>query len=99
MVLGELTANAVQHGHVPNWDFQLLLDGGQPARTVGIEVTDTRTERAPPAPEVLPGPGSEDTSGRGSLLVAGLATCWGRHLRPGGPGGTGWAECVCATPV
>ncbi|WP_254406602.1 hypothetical protein [Streptomyces sp. AC627_RSS907] len=36
------------------------------------------------------------------LLVAGLATRWGRHLRPGGPGRTVWAvwaECVFATPM
>ncbi|WP_316742894.1 ATP-binding protein [Streptomyces sp. MK7] len=99
LVLGELTANAVRHGHVPGRDFHLLLHVIAPARTVGIEVTDTRTERTPPRPEALPAPGSEDTHGRGLLLVAALATRWGWHLRPEGPGKTVWAECVCATPT
>jgi anti-sigma regulatory factor (Ser/Thr protein kinase) len=99
LVLGELTANAVRHGHVPSRDFHLLLYVGEPARTVRIEVTDTRTEHTPPEPEALPAPGSEDTGGRGLLLVAALATRWGWHLRPGGPGKTVWAECVFATPT
>ncbi|MEW2305191.1 ATP-binding protein [Streptomyces sp. NPDC006655] len=99
LVLGELTANAVRHGHVPGRDFHLLLHVSEPARTVRIEVTDTRTECTPPEPDALPVPGPEDTSGRGLLLVAGLATRWGWHIRPGGPGKTVWAECVFATPT
>jgi anti-sigma regulatory factor (Ser/Thr protein kinase) len=99
LVLGELTANAVQHGHVPSRDFHLLLHMSEPARTIRIEVTDTRTERTPPQPEALPAPDSEDTGGRGLLLVAALATRWGWYLRPGGPGKTVWADCVCATPT
>lgn len=99
LVVGELTANAVRHGHVPGRDFHLLLYTSEPARTVRIEVTDTRTERTPPEPDVLPASGSADTGGRGLLLVAGLATRWGWRLRPGGPGKTVWAECVCATPM
>ncbi|MFF6878140.1 ATP-binding protein [Streptomyces sp. NPDC012474] len=98
LVVGELTANAVRHGHVPSRDFQLLLRASAPARTSRIEVTDTRTERTPPEPEALSAPGSQDTGGRGLLLVAALATRWGWHLRPGGPGKTVWAECVFATP-
>ncbi|GLX47779.1 hypothetical protein Shyhy01_07290 [Streptomyces hygroscopicus subsp. hygroscopicus] len=99
LVLGELTANAVRHGHVRGRDFHLLLHVSAPTRTVRIEVTDTRTERTPPRPEALPAPDSEDTGGRGLLLVAALATRWGWHLRPEGPGKTVWAECVCATPA
>ncbi|WP_211294777.1 ATP-binding protein [Streptomyces glaucescens] len=99
LVLGELTANAVRHGHVPSRDFHLLLHVSEPARTVRVEVTDTRTERTPPEPEMLRAPGSEDTGGRGLLFVAALATRWGWHLRPGGPGKTVWAECVFATPT
>ncbi|MGC9496325.1 ATP-binding protein [Streptomyces sp. WG7] len=99
LVVGELTANAVRHGHVPSRDFHLLLHASEHARTVRIEVTDTRTERTPPEPDALPAPDPEDTSGRGLLLVAGLATRWGWHRRPGGPGKTVWAECVRATPV
>lgn len=94
LVIGELTANAVRHGHVPSRDFHLLLHLSAPARTVRIEVTDTRTEHTPPDPEALPAPGSDDTGGRGLLLVAALATRWGWHLRPAGPGKTVWAECV-----
>lgn len=92
LVLGELTANAVRHGHVSGRDFHLLLHLNAPARTVRIEITDTRTERTPPHPEALRAPGVEDTGGRGLLLVAGLATRWGWHLRPEGPGKTVWAE-------
>ncbi|MDT0614330.1 ATP-binding protein [Streptomyces lancefieldiae] len=94
LVVGELTANAVRHGHVTGRDFHLLQRLSAPARTVRIEVTDTRTERTPPGPETVPVPGAEDTGGRGLLLVAGLATRWGWHLRSGGPGKTVWAECV-----
>ncbi|GAA2610731.1 hypothetical protein GCM10010304_73140 [Streptomyces roseoviolaceus] len=56
-------------------------------------------ERTPPEPEALSAPGSEDTGGRGLLLVAALATRWGWHLRPGGLGKTVWAEWVFATPT
>ncbi|MGW8746582.1 ATP-binding protein [Streptomyces sp. NPDC055794] len=94
LIVGELAANAVRHGHVPGRDFHLLLHAGDPVRTVRIEVTDTRSERTPPGPDALPFPAPQDTGGRGLLLVAGLATRWGWHLRPGGPGKTVWAECV-----
>ncbi|MFF9404688.1 ATP-binding protein [Streptomyces anandii] len=93
LVLGELTANAVRHGHVPGRDFHLLLSLSPPTRTVRIEVTDPRTERTPPEPGALFAPGAEDTGGRGLLLVAALAARWGWCLRPGGgPGKTVWAE-------
>ncbi|MFD4258740.1 ATP-binding protein [Streptomyces sp. NPDC058534] len=99
LVLGELTANAVQHGHVPSRDFHLHLHVIEPSRTVRIEVTDTRTERTPPDPEDVRAPGGEDETGRGLLLVAALATRWGWHPRSGGPGKTVWAERVFATPT
>ncbi|MET7885408.1 ATP-binding protein [Streptomyces avermitilis] len=97
LVLGELTANAVRHGHVPSRDFHLLLHVIAPSSMVRVEVTDTRAERTPPDPEALRAPGAEDTGGRGLLLVAAFATRWGWHLRHGGPGKTVWAECVFTT--
>ncbi|MEU5086168.1 ATP-binding protein [Streptomyces sp. NPDC021356] len=99
LVLAELAANAVRHGHVSGRDFHLFLHVIAPARTIRIEVTDTRAERTPPEPEALLAPDSEDTGGRGLLLVGALATRWGWHLRPEGPGKTVWAECVFATPA
>ncbi|MFJ7769442.1 ATP-binding protein [Streptomyces sp. NPDC097107] len=99
LIVGELAANAVQHGHVPDRDFHLLLRASDPARTVRIEVTDTRTECTPPEPDTLTAPDPQDASGRGLLLVTGLATRWGRRLRPGGPGKTVCAERVFATPM
>ncbi|WP_234540939.1 ATP-binding protein [Streptomyces shenzhenensis] len=99
LVLGELAANAVRHGHVPGRDFHLSLHVIGAARAIRIEVTDIRDERTPPEPEALPAPGSEDTGGRGLLLVAALATRWGWHLRPEGPGKTVWAEYVFASPA
>ncbi|CAM5686278.1 non-specific serine/threonine protein kinase OS=Streptomyces tendae OX=1932 GN=GUR47_01785 PE=3 SV=1 [Streptomyces tendae] len=94
LVLGELTANAVRHGHVPGRDFQLLLYAVAPSGRVRIEVTDSRGESTPPDPEELCAPGDEDTGGRGLLLVAALAERWGWHPRSGGPGKTVWAECA-----
>ncbi|MDV6287950.1 ATP-binding protein [Streptomyces sp. UP1A-1] len=99
LVLGVLTAKAVRHGHVPGRDFHLLLHVCAPTRTARIEVTDTRTELTPPESEALTAPDPQDTSGRGLLLVVGLATRWGWHLRPGGLGKTVWAEWVFATPM
>ncbi|MEU6196724.1 ATP-binding protein [Streptomyces sp. NPDC047061] len=95
LVLAELAANAVRHGHVPGRDFHLRLQAIAHTRTVRIEVTDTRAERTPPRPDALPTPGAEDAGGRGLLLVAGLASRWGWRLRTdGGPGKTVWAECA-----
>jgi anti-sigma regulatory factor (Ser/Thr protein kinase) len=100
LVLAELTANAVRHGHVPGRDFRLRLQVTARTRTVRIEVTDTRAERLPPCPDALPAPGAEDTGGRGLRLVAGLATRWGWcHRSDGGPGKTVWAECALTLPA
>lgn len=99
LVLAELTANAVRHGHVPGRDFHLRLQVIAHPRTVRIEVTDTRAERVPPRPDALRAPGAEDTGGRGLLLVAGIASRWDWHHRTdGGPGKTVWAECALAIP-
>ncbi|WP_426367177.1 ATP-binding protein [Streptomyces sp. E-08] len=81
LIVGELAANAVQHGRVPGRDFRLLLTAGD--GSVRAEVTDTRAERVPRRashPEV--------DGGRGLVLVAALATAWGWRPRTEGPGKT-----------
>ncbi|MFC8567649.1 ATP-binding protein [Streptomyces sp. NPDC057245] len=95
LIVAELTANAVVHGHVPGRDFHLALRLHADARTttLRVEVTDTRAERVPPRPGAVavdPAPDAAET-GRGLLLVAGLATRWDWHPRPDGPGKTVWA--------
>lgn len=55
-----------------------------------VEVTDTRTERVPLLSDREP-PGDAE-SGRGLLIVAGLATRWAVASRVGAPGKTVWAE-------
>ncbi|WP_324605043.1 ATP-binding protein [Streptomyces sp. NRRL S-1022] len=47
LIVAELTANAVQPGHVPGRDFHLRLHAAPGGRVVRVEVTDTRTERLP----------------------------------------------------
>jgi anti-sigma regulatory factor (Ser/Thr protein kinase) len=88
LITAELTANAVQHGHVPGRDFHLRL-----ALTEGmvrVEVTDTRTENQPPTSPPVTDSLSE--SGRGLLLVAALSDDWGVTPRHAAPGKTVWAE-------
>lgn len=87
LITAELTANAVRHGRVPGRDFRLRLDAGE--RTVRVEVTDVRGERAP---VLVPDPGEDASSGRGLLLVERLAARWGWEPRGDGPGKTVWAE-------
>ncbi|MDI3386274.1 ATP-binding protein [Streptomyces sp. B-S-A8] len=89
LLVAELAANAALHGRVPGRDFRLRLAAHTDA--VRIEVTDTRGDQLPePASDVT---GLLGTGGRGLLLVACLATRWGRHPRTcGGPGKTVWAE-------
>ncbi|MFI2645139.1 ATP-binding protein [Streptomyces sp. NPDC018610] len=102
LIVAELTANAVRHGHVPGRDFHLRVELTRRALpsawpgtgTARVEVTDTRAEHVPPRPTALAGPDVEGTGGRGLLLVAGLATRWDWHPRPDGPGKTVWAEYV-----
>ncbi|WP_330460745.1 ATP-binding protein [Streptomyces sp. NBC_00820] len=87
LIVAELCANAVRHGHVPGRDFRLQLTCE--TKAVRVEVTDTRTERLP-ATHTTADPVSE--RGRGLLLVTCLATRWDWHQRPDGPGKTVWAE-------
>lgn len=73
-VVGELAANAATHGRVGGRDFELRLV--LRARTLRIEVSDTRTECRPPAPGALTAPEPLAESGRGLLLVEALADRW-----------------------
>ncbi|WP_308440084.1 ATP-binding protein [Streptomyces griseosporeus] len=92
LITAELAANAVRHGRVAGRDFHLRLTHG--TDTLRVEVTDTRTERLP----VLSGPAPQGDaeSGRGLLIVAGLASRWAVAPREGAPGKTVWAE-LCLT--
>ncbi|OAR26239.1 hypothetical protein A8W25_12450 [Streptomyces sp. ERV7] len=83
LIVAELAANAVLHGHVPGHEFELRLVLGTVLR---IEVTDTRAMRRPLRPE----PAGDAESGRGLLLVEALTKAWGVDARP--PGKTVWAE-------
>ncbi|MFE3658688.1 ATP-binding protein [Streptomyces sp. NPDC059165] len=88
LITAELTTNAVRHGHVAGRDFHVRLTQG--TDTLRVEVTDTRTERVPLLSDREP-PGDAE-SGRGLLIVAGLATRWAVTPRAGAPGKTVWAE-------
>jgi anti-sigma regulatory factor (Ser/Thr protein kinase) len=98
LIVGELCANAVTHGHVPGRDFRLRLTMHD--MTVRVEVTDSRSAS-------LPDIGSAATreatiaiaeSGRGLSLVASAATNWGWHPEVGGRGKTVWAELRLDAP-
>ncbi|GAA2095705.1 hypothetical protein GCM10009801_64770 [Streptomyces albiaxialis] len=96
LVLAELCANAIRHGHVSGRDFRLRLGTVPHGAAVRVEVTDTRGERIPERTKDLP-PLSEH--GRGLALVAALATRWDWHPRTdGGPGKTVWAEVAVPLP-
>ncbi|MEU9554707.1 ATP-binding protein [Streptomyces fumanus] len=95
LIVGELTANAVRHGHVRGRDFTLTLTLDPATSLLRIEVTDAATEKHPPttAPPHCP----EGESGRGLFLINALAHHWGTHPRH--PlGKTVWAE-ISAPPL
>ncbi|MEU4581185.1 ATP-binding protein [Kitasatospora aureofaciens] len=89
LITAELASNAVRHGRVPGRDFAVRL--AEYSDALRIEVSDTRTERMPPA--AAPSPAADAESGRGLLLVAALADDWGTSPRRAAPGKTVWAEC------
>ncbi|MCX4514417.1 ATP-binding protein [Streptomyces sp. NBC_01619] len=92
LVVAELCANAVRHGHVAGRDFHVLLTADPATGTVRIEISDTRGERLPHLPTAT---AQDGDSGRGLLLVEALADRWGWSPRAGGgPGKTVWAECT-----
>lgn len=89
LIVGELAANAVQHGRVPGRDFGLRLALDRAAGLLRIEVADAAAAKRLPtaAPTSCP----EGESGRGLLLVDALAVRWGSApRRPMGK--TVWAE-------
>ncbi|WP_217250740.1 ATP-binding protein [Streptomyces sp. AC602_WCS936] len=89
LVVGELAANAVQHGRVFGRTVSVRLAADEAAELVRIEVADAATNRCPPA--APPSRCPEGESGRGLLLVDVLALRWGwTPRRPLGK--TVWAE-------
>jgi anti-sigma regulatory factor (Ser/Thr protein kinase) len=89
LVVGELAANAVQHGRVPGREFGLRLALDPVAALLRVEVADAAS--AKPLPTAAPSPCPEGESGRGLLLVDALAERWGSaSRRPVGK--TVWAE-------
>ncbi|MFJ3720200.1 ATP-binding protein [Streptomyces sp. NPDC090057] len=98
LIVAELTANAVRHGHVPGRDFHLHLHAPLHDHVLRVEVTDTRGERLPRRPTAPRGAAdAEEEAGRGLLLVSQLAARWDWHPRPDGPGKTVWAEYALAS--
>jgi anti-sigma regulatory factor (Ser/Thr protein kinase) len=92
LIVAELTANAVRHGHVPGRDFHLRVLAPADGHTVRVEVTDTRAERLPRGPAAVPEADGAEETGRGLLLVSRLAARWDWHPRADGPGKTVRAE-------
>ncbi|MFA3877494.1 ATP-binding protein [Streptomyces sp. MMCC 100] len=96
LVVGELAANAVQHGRVPGREFGLRLTVDRAAVLVRVEVDDAASTKRLPA--TLPSSCPEGESGRGLLMVDVLATRWGSApRRPVGK--TVWAELSLEPPV
>jgi two-component sensor histidine kinase len=89
LVVGELAANAVQHGRVPGREFGLRLALDRAAGLLRVEVADAASAKR--LPGAVPSSPPEDESGRGLLLVDALAMRWGSApRRPVGK--TVWAE-------
>ncbi|MCS0636457.1 ATP-binding protein [Streptomyces sp. LP05-1] len=84
LLAGELAANALLHGGVPDRLFRVELRLED--KTLRIAVTDPRGELLPRQREA----GDEEQHGRGLAIVAALATRWG--VDPLVVGKTVWAE-------
>ncbi|WP_406297280.1 ATP-binding protein [Embleya sp. NBC_00888] len=92
LVVAELAANAVNHGHTPDARFELEVavrpDLADP-ELLRIAVTDSYGGHVPTA--VLRPPAPDAKSGRGLMLVATLAERWGGRCVGAGRK-TVWAE-------
>ena len=89
LVVGELAANAVQHGRVPGREFGLRLILDRAAGVLRVEVADAASAKR--LPTAAPSSSPDGESGRGLLLVDVLAELWGST--PRSPvGKTVWAE-------
>ncbi|PNG19896.1 ATP-binding protein [Streptomyces cahuitamycinicus] len=89
LVVGELAANAVQHGRVPGRESGLLLALDRAAGLLRVEVADAASAKR--LPTAAPSSCPDGESGRGLLLVDVLAVRWG--TAPRSPvGKTVWAE-------
>ncbi|WP_267713869.1 ATP-binding protein [Streptomyces sp. CoH17] len=96
LVVGELAANAVQHGRVPGREFGLRLTLDRAASLLRVEVDDAASAKR--LPTAAPSSYPEGESGRGLLLVDVLAVRWGWvPRRPLGE--TVWAELSLETPT
>ncbi|WP_406285046.1 ATP-binding protein [Embleya sp. NBC_00896] len=87
LIVGELAANAVLHGGVPDTGFALRLAYDSATGVVRVEVADAHPER----PVSAPPPAADAESGRGLVIVDSVATCWGVTERSG-PGKVVFAE-------
>lgn len=89
LVVTELAANAVLHGHVPGRDFEVALRQPGLLGALRVEVADARWELWPD-PGKLSDPGPDGEEGRGLLLIDCLSTAWGVTSRVVGK--TVWVE-------
>ncbi|NJP50331.1 ATP-binding protein [Streptomyces sp. SBST2-5] len=76
VVIAELAANAVLHGHVPGRCFRLTLVSDPACGLLRVEVSDARGDLHPRLPAATGDPGALRTGGRGLTLIAALADHW-----------------------
>lgn len=96
LIVAELTATAVRHGHVPGRDFHFRLHVDAGGATARVEVTDTRAERRPRRPDERPDGPEVEEAGWGLLLVGSgwrppwttATRCSTASRRSAGTGGT-----------
>jgi anti-sigma regulatory factor (Ser/Thr protein kinase) len=94
LVVAELAANAVSHGHVGGRAFRLALTV-EASGTLRIEVADPRGDRRPLARRTA---SATDETGRGLLIVDALTARWGTDPWP--PSGkVVWAEITLPGPA